>query len=223
MASSMAQLAKPSKNLDDLDNVICAICLEVYQKPFTIACGHIFCGNCVSAYTNLSEPQCPLCRTVFDPKKKKKAIDVDKVLSSNKVICKGCSKKMSLSKLRSHGNHCKALPQGHKKFEPIAKTSQKLPSVIPNRCTFQCPYCGVNHLTTTDLVKHCNHTHKHSLAHVVCPICASMPWGNPSQKSSNFINHLNLRHRFEYDTYVDYSQDDDAMLEAALQASLEEC
>ena len=34
------------------------------------------------------------------------------------------------------------------------------------------------------------------------------------------MQHLNLRHRFEYDTFVDYEQDDDEMLRRAIEASL---
>lgn len=36
----------------------------------------------------------------------------------------------------------------------------------------------------------------------MCPVCASMPWGNPSQKSQDFVSHMNLRHKFEYDVFV---------------------
>lgn len=66
-----------------------------------------------------------------------------------------------------------------------------------------------------------------------------MPWGNKDQVSSNFVSHLNMRHKFEYDTYVvslrikikhlvfkfwkqDYEQDDEQSLRAAIEASLVE-
>jgi len=49
-----------------------------------------------------------------------------------------------------------------------------------------------------------------------------MPWGNPHQKSGDFVQHLNLRHKFEYDTYVDYDNDEDAILQQVLAKSLQD-
>ena len=29
-----------------------------------------------------------------------------------------------------------------------------------------------------------------------------MPWGNKGQRSQNFVDHINIRHKFEYDYFV---------------------
>ncbi|XP_074142310.1 E3 ubiquitin-protein ligase RNF166 isoform X2 [Sminthopsis crassicaudata] len=141
----------------------------------------------------------------FDPKKVDKASNVEKQLSSYKAPCRGCSKKVTLAKMRSHISSCMKIQEqmaSCPKFVPVVPTSQPIPCNIPNRSTFVCPYCGARNLDQQELVKHCMENHRSDPNRVVCPICSAMPWGDPSYKSANFLQHLLHRHKFSYDTFV---------------------
>ncbi|KAM8738562.1 E3 ubiquitin-protein ligase RNF166 [Acanthopagrus schlegelii] len=204
----------------------CPICLEVYHKPVSIAsCAHTFCGECLQPCLQVTSPLCPLCRVPFDPKKVERSSSVEKQLASYKAPCRGCSKKVALVKMRSHIASCSKVQEqiaNCPKFVPVVPTSQPIPSNIPNRSTFVCPFCGARNLDQQELVKHCMDNHRNDPNKVVCPVCSAMPWGDPSYKSSNFIQHLLHRHKFSYDTFVDYSIDEEAALQAALALSLAE-
>ncbi|KAK3509917.1 hypothetical protein QTP70_019393, partial [Hemibagrus guttatus] len=211
-----------------------------------------FCGDCLQPCLQVTSPLCPLCRMPFDPKKVDKSSSVEKQLSSYKAPCRGCSKKITLVKMRSHISSCTKVQEqmaNCPKFMPVVPTSQPIPSNIPNRSTFVCPYCGARNLDQQELVKHCMENHRndpnkvvsvstsllsecaprlpkakynHPVWLEVCPVCSAMPWGDPSYKSSNFLQHLLHRHKFSYDTFVDYSIDEEAALQAALALSLSE-
>uniref|UniRef100_A0A2K5EID0 RING-type domain-containing protein n=1 Tax=Aotus nancymaae TaxID=37293 RepID=A0A2K5EID0_AOTNA len=48
---STAQLAGPAVEADPLGRFTCPVCLEVYEKPVRVACGHVFCSSCLSRPT----------------------------------------------------------------------------------------------------------------------------------------------------------------------------
>ena len=44
---------------------VCAICLEYYNDPRLIPCGHSFCCACLGVLRNSAGPKCPKCRQNF--------------------------------------------------------------------------------------------------------------------------------------------------------------
>lgn len=226
LLTKFQQQCSTSTLLDDINDYTCPICLEVYEKPRRITCGHMFCKSCLANYDDILSPACAVCRQGFEISSSKKASDVEKTINSSSAVCRGCSQKVPLSKLRFHNSVCPQLTDRTKDIPADSSDgaggAEGVAMCAPNRSTFRCPYCGLQNLDTHTFVKHCSESHRSHPGSVVCPICASMPWGDPTQKSSNFIAHLSLRHKFEYGFVVDFELNDDEALEKALKTSLEE-
>uniref|UniRef100_A0A4W4E524 RING-type domain-containing protein n=1 Tax=Electrophorus electricus TaxID=8005 RepID=A0A4W4E524_ELEEL len=52
--------------LDDIDELQCSICLEVFSDPVSTPCGHNFCMSCLKAcWDNSTHCQCPFCAAEF--------------------------------------------------------------------------------------------------------------------------------------------------------------
>ena len=74
-----------------------------------------------------------------------------------------------------------------------------------NRQTFDCTLCNDKNF---DRVGYIDHVKKrHPKARGVCAICKCQPWGDPNYKT-HIYGHINIRHKFDYDTVVDYNDDD---------------
>nr|XP_020482275.1 E3 ubiquitin-protein ligase TRIM21-like isoform X2 [Labrus bergylta] len=51
------------------DQFLCSICLEVFDDPVTIPCGHNFCKKCITEHWKADAPcQCPNCKKDFNTK-----------------------------------------------------------------------------------------------------------------------------------------------------------
>ncbi|CAM9754703.1 unnamed protein product [Bubo scandiacus] len=51
------------------DELLCSICLSIYQDPVSFGCEHYFCRRCITEHWVRQEPQgtrdCPECRRTF--------------------------------------------------------------------------------------------------------------------------------------------------------------
>lgn len=198
----------------------CPICLEVLENPIAIPCGHTFCKDCLYSSENISgSSTCPVCRTSFNARQKIRATDIEQQIFQSNGYCSGCNRQFPMRRLRAHRSSCSKMSSSFN--FPVAPTSQPGPEA-KNRSTFTCPFCYQSNFDNKGLLQHVNNNHKSERQSVVCPICASMPWGNPQQKSGDFVHHLNLRHKFEYETYVDYNNDEDTILQQVLAQSLQD-
>ncbi|XP_014295908.1 E3 ubiquitin-protein ligase KCMF1 isoform X1 [Microplitis demolitor] len=58
-----------------------------------------------------------------------------------------------------------------------------------------CPYCTRMGFTEATLQEHVASDHPDTTFEVVCPVCASLPGGDPNHVTDDFANHLTTEHR----------------------------
>ena len=206
----------------------CTICLDVQRDPVEIKCQHVFCSDCIgslikSATHTGSEACCPVCRQGVGSGQPRKARDVTK-RKTKRVRCE-CGAVLALLEWREHSDACSAVAA--KTDAMAASAVARAPNAAPagpNRSTFACPLCDAKHLPRGAFVEHLQKEHGASaMRPAVCPICAAMPWGDSSYRSPNLLQHVQMRHQFDYDTTTDYGQSEEDVLAEVLRRSQTEC
>uniref|UniRef100_A0A672K2T7 Bloodthirsty-related gene family, member 1 n=1 Tax=Sinocyclocheilus grahami TaxID=75366 RepID=A0A672K2T7_SINGR len=58
-----------SRNFLSEEQLLCSICLDVFDNPVSTPCGHSFCMTCIGHYwDSVKHCQCPLCKQTFKRK-----------------------------------------------------------------------------------------------------------------------------------------------------------
>ncbi|XP_020508472.2 E3 ubiquitin-protein ligase TRIM21 [Labrus bergylta] len=127
------------------DNFLCSICLDVFNQPVAIPCGHTFCRGCITFHWDTNKPLflCPLCNKEYSKipdlcvntvlanaaEKVKKTIqerphDTPEKAGSGHVLCGMCTGgklKATKSCLTCFMSYCDAHLEPHQRLLPLRK------------------------------------------------------------------------------------------------------
>ncbi|XP_023229184.1 E3 ubiquitin-protein ligase RNF114-like [Centruroides sculpturatus] len=112
------------RELIDLSEVTCPICLDVYVHPVSTSCGHEFCKSCMNRAAEQRNRRCPLCRSpIFGIKRRGDKIEkIESIASTHYAVCDYCGEVILLSRLRHHAEKCqRTINNGKKKRSTLKK------------------------------------------------------------------------------------------------------
>ena len=201
------------------DQYTCLICQNIFKNPAKLKqCGHNFCGDCINNYSNsvADNRQCPLCRAPFFLNDIVSDNNLRNKMNSIMVKCE-CGQNLPLSSYSSHSDNCPVVLKNMNN-EMKNKNIQINPDkVLKNRQTFDCTLCTQKNFDRVGYIDHIKQFHPNQRG--VCAICKCQPWGDPNYKT-HILGHINIRHKFDYDTVVDYNDEEDEILKKVLLESL---
>lgn len=212
---------------------ICLICQEVFKNPvIIIGCNHNYCNTCLINYMINSEKEyssskeyqnnpystpkckCPACRTEFTRENVQQNMILTNEIFTTVINCK-CGQQIPLMNYNTHSINCAVINAEIQ--ESIKNNLVKDAKQIINRDTFNCTVCNQKNFDRKGILNHVRTYHPSTYG--VCPICVVQPWGDPNYKT-HLKSHMELRHNFDYDTTVDYNEDEDAVLQRVLMESM---
>ncbi|XP_048363272.1 E3 ubiquitin-protein ligase RNF125 [Sphaerodactylus townsendi] len=188
----------------------CSICLEVLHQPVRTRCGHVFCHSCIATSLRNNTWTCPYCRAHLHSEGIP-ATDVTKMMANIYQNCTECDTEVCLSEMRAHLRTCVHYIE---KYGPLQEVQHPI-------TRYPCPFCE-NELDENDLLDHYLTYHRSESRAVYCPVCRLLPDGDQSYYSSNFIRHLELRHTFYYEDYIDINIVEEALIGRVLNQTFSE-
>ncbi|XP_043339280.1 E3 ubiquitin-protein ligase RNF138-like [Cervus canadensis] len=206
------------------DDFYCPVCQEVLKTPVrTAACQHVFCRKCFLTAVRESGIHCPLCRGSVTRRERacpERALDLENIMRTFSGGCRCCAKQIKFYRMRHRYKSCKKyqdeygvssiIPNFQISQDSAGNSNRSETSASDNtetyqgntsssgQPTFKGPLCQESNFTRQRLLDHCNSNHLFQIVPVTCPISVSLPWGDPSQVTRNFVSHLNHRHQFDY-------------------------
>lgn len=98
------------------EELICKICLAVFENPVNTSCGHTFCRECITQWLESSRC-CPIDKKILDQEKftEVRALEglIRKLLMKCKYESSGCKYSSSRYQLSAHEKECTHRPNGY--------------------------------------------------------------------------------------------------------------
>uniref|UniRef100_A0A8B9XYJ2 E3 ubiquitin-protein ligase RNF138 n=1 Tax=Bos mutus grunniens TaxID=30521 RepID=A0A8B9XYJ2_BOSMU len=214
--------------------------IETYQENTG------FCRKCFLTAMRESGIHCPLCRGNVTRRERacpERALDLENIMRKFSGSCRCCAKQIKFYRMRHHYKSCKKyqdeygvsslIPNFQISQDSVGNSKRSETSASDNietyqentgssgHPTFKCPLCQESNFTRQRLLDHCNSNHLFQIVPVTCPICVSLPWGDPSQVTRNFVSHLNQRHQFDYGEFVNLQLDEETQYQTAVEESFQ--
>ena len=206
------------------DQYTCLICQNIFTNPVKINnCGHNFCNDCIYGFINnqINQPndqnkKCPLCRAPFSASDINQDNELKNEMDNKSIKCE-CGNIMMLSEYNKHSEACATIINNMNSQMKNKNIQIQQDKIQKNRQTFDCTLCSKKNFDRVGYIDHIKKAHPYKRG--VCAICKCQPWGDPNYKT-DILNHINLRHKFDYDTVVDYNDDEDEILKKVLLESM---